>query len=107
MARFDSVGLTRSRVEYFTRNHDKTIRFMIELAKETIARGGYPQTAGFQFDEQSNQVRSIGFNQNPSAEGTIRSIMYAAEANKAGFDLDDSMLQLWLEQYTGGIDQQQ
>lgn len=101
VARFDDTVLTSSRVEYFTRNHQSTVRFLVELAELTIKRGGYPKTAGFRYDEQNGQVMAIGINQSPSADSTIRTLMLAAEAQKAGFDLDDSSLRRWLERYTG------
>jgi hypothetical protein len=103
VARFNDIELTGSRVEYFTRNHQSTVRFLVELAEATIARGGYPRTAGFRYDEQNGQVQAIGINQSPSTDSTVRTFMLASEANEAGFELDDSSLRLWLERYTDGM----
>ncbi len=103
VASFGSTDLTRVRVDNFTQNHQATVRFLAELAQLTIARGGTPRTAGFQYDEANQQVRAIGINQDPSYDSTIRTIMLANEAQKAGFDLDDSSLQVWLESYTDGM----
>ncbi len=33
VATFDRTQLTRNRVEYFTRNHQSTVRFLVELAE--------------------------------------------------------------------------
>lgn len=103
VATFGDSQLTRSRVEYFTRNHLSTVRFLEELALETIRRGGAPQTAGFSYDDQTQRVNSLGINQVPSFMGTIRSLMLAAQAQKEGFELDDNTLQVWLQQYTNGM----
>jgi hypothetical protein len=101
-ASFSGTNLSYNRVNYFTRNHNSTIRFLNELATETIAKGGVPRTAGFQYDQQNKQVQSLGINQSPSTDSTIRTFMLAAEAREAGFDLDDSSLDVWLEQFTDG-----
>lgn len=102
VASFNGRDLTRGRVSYFTQNHQSTVRFLVELAQETINRGGSPQTAGFQYDMQSQQVRAIGINEVPSQMGSIRSLMLASLAQDDGFDLDDNALQVWLSQYTDG-----
>ena len=102
VASFNGRDLTRGRVSYFTQNHQSTVRFLVELAQETINRGGSPQTAGFQYDMQSQQVRAIGINEVPSQMGSIRSLMLASLAQNDGFDLDDNALQVWLSQYTDG-----
>ena len=41
VASFSGRELSRGRVDYFTRNHQSTVRFLMELAEETIARGGF------------------------------------------------------------------
>lgn len=102
-ASFKGNEISRNRVEYFTRNHNSTINFLNDLAMETVARGGVPRTAGFQMNPQTKQVQSLGINPNPSAVGTIRTFMLADEAREAGFDLDDSSLDVWMEQFTDGM----
>ena len=84
VASFNGRDLTRGRVSYFTQNHQSTVRFLVELAQETINRGGSPQTAGFQYDMQSQQVRAIGINEVPSQMGSIRSLMLAFERRTMG-----------------------
>jgi hypothetical protein len=102
VATFGKTKLTRNRVDYFTRNHQSTVRFLVELAQETIDRGGTPQTAGFSFDPQTQQVSSIGINESPNFQGSIRTLMLASQAQDAGFDLDDNTLQVWLQEFTNG-----
>ncbi len=103
VAEFDGVKLTRSRVEYLTRNHQSTIRFLRELAENTISRGGVPRTAGFQYDAQNKRIDAIGINEFPSARSTIRTAQFAARAGAAGFMLDDVAVESWLQQYTDGM----
>ena len=100
VASFDGVELTRGRIDYFTRNHNSTVRFLRELAEATIARNGYPRTAGFVQNEQTGRIESIGINEAPSVESTIRTIQFAHLANQSGFALDDVAIQTWLEQFT-------
>src|SRR6056297_1881723 len=103
VAKYEGGELTRSRVDYFTQNHQATVRFLHDLALETIARGGVPRTAGFDYDPESRQIRSLGINENPNVEGTIRTLMFAHLAQEAGFQLDDSALRVWLELFTDGV----
>ncbi len=103
VAKYTGMELTQSRVNYFTQNHAATVRFLADLANETIKRGGVPRTSGFQYDTQAKQIRSLGINENPNDAGTIRTFMFADEARKAGFELDDNALQVWLERFTDGL----
>ena len=103
VAKFAGAELTRSRVDYFTRNHQSTVRFLVDLAEETIAKGGVPRTAGFQYNAQQKQVQSLGINENPSTEGTIRTFMFSGQASEEGFALDDSSISRWLERFTDGM----
>jgi hypothetical protein len=103
VAKFAGGSLTRSRVDYFTRNHQSTVRFLAELAEEAIARGGVPTTPGFQYDAQNKRIQRLGINESPSIESTIRTFMFANEATKEGFELDDASLSGWLESFTGGV----
>ena len=98
----DGVQLTQNRVEYFTRNHNSTVQFLHELAKQTIARNGSPRTPGFSYNSQTQQVQSVGIVESPSSFGTVRTLQLASEAGKAGFELDDFAIKTWLEQYTDG-----
>tara|TARA_R110002049_G_scaffold47902_3_gene138524 strand:+ start:47255 stop:49927 length:2673 start_codon:yes stop_codon:yes gene_type:complete len=100
LASFDGKPLKRSRVEYLTRNHQSTVRFLRELAEETIRRGGAPQTPGFVYDSQNRQIQSIGINEQPSELGTVRTIQFANEAKKSGFELDDTAISSWLYSFT-------
>ncbi|QDT06377.1 hypothetical protein K227x_47860 [Rubripirellula lacrimiformis] len=103
VAKYDGMDLTQNRVSYFTQNHAATVRFLADLANQTIARGGVPRTSGFDYDAQAKQIRSLGINENPSDEGTIRTFMFADQARKAGFELDDNALDVWLERFTDGL----
>ena len=103
VATYNGKSLTQNRVDYFTRNHNETVGFLSKLADATIERGGIPRTAGFQYDPQSKRVLRIGINQNPGDEVTVRTLMFAAEANREGFELDDSAIQSWLDRYTDGM----
>lgn len=103
VAKFAGGSLKRSRVDYFTRNHQSTVRFLAELALEAINRGGVPSTPGFQYDAQNKRIQRLGINENPSIESSIRTFMFASEATKEGFELDDASLSGWLESFTGGV----
>ncbi len=103
IAKFDGKSLTQNRVDYFTRNHHDTVGFLAKLADDTLERGGIPKTAGFQYDPQSKQVLRLGINQTPGAEVSIRTMMFAEEARKAGFELDDNAIQSWLDRFTDGM----
>ena len=102
VASFSGRELSRGRVDYFTRNHQSTVRFLMELAEETIARGGFPSVSGFDFDDQNQRVISVGISQQPSFMGSIRSLMLASLAQEDGFELDDTSLQVWLDRFTDG-----
>ncbi|TWT65316.1 hypothetical protein [Allorhodopirellula solitaria] len=101
-ASYDGIELTRTRVARTTQNHRSVVRFLFELANETLARGGVPQTPGFQFDEQSGQIRAIGIDANPSEEATIHTLRFYHEAEKAGFELDDVQIKDWLTRFSDG-----
>ncbi len=100
LASFDGVELKQSRVDNFTRNHASIVRFLRELAEETIARGGTPRTPGFAYDTQTRQVQSIGIDSNPSQLASIRTLQYSAQATDLGFELDDTAISTWLSRYT-------
>lgn len=102
VANYGGRTLTANRVGYFTRNHQSTVRFLTDLAKETMNRGGTPRTANFVVDPNTREIQSIGINSMPSSDATIRTFVYAAEAEKAGFELDDNSIRTWLESYTDG-----
>ncbi|MFG0254768.1 MAG: hypothetical protein ACF787_06680 [Rhodopirellula sp. JB053] len=101
-ATFDGVELTRARVARTTQNHAAVVRFLSELAGETINRGGVPQTPGFQYDEQSGQIQSLGIDSNPGEEATVNTLRFYNEAQKAGFELDDAAIGNWLTRFTDG-----
>ncbi len=67
-----------------------------------IRRGGTPKVPGFTFDQQTNQIQSVGINGSPSDDMSIRTLQFAAEAQKQGFELDDTSLDIWMEQFTDG-----
>lgn len=102
VATYDGNDLTQNRVDYFTRNHNETVEFLARLANATIERGGVPRTPGFQYDPQSKQVLRIGINQSPGSEVSVRTMMFAAEAKKEGFELDDNAIRVWLDRFTDG-----
>ena len=103
IAKFGGVNLTRGRVDFFTRNHQSTIRFLRELAEATISRGGVPRVAGFEYDPQNRQIQAIGINESPGTATSIRTFQFASEAVDAGFLLDDVAIQSWLQQFTDGM----
>lgn len=102
LAEFNGVSLTASRVNGFTQKHYATVQYLRKLAEETIRRGGTPKVPGFTFDQQSNQIQSVGINGSPSDDMSIRTLQFAAEAQKQGFELDDTSLDIWMEQFTDG-----
>ncbi|MCS7470546.1 hypothetical protein NZK35_28170 [Stieleria sp. ICT_E10.1] len=102
LAEFNGVSLTASRVNGFTQKHYATVQYLRKLAEETIRRGGTPKVPGFTFDQQSNQIQSVGINGSPSDEMSIRTLQFAAEAQAQGFELDDTSLDIWMEQFTDG-----
>jgi hypothetical protein len=102
VAKFGGVDLTESRVAYFTQQHYKTVQFLSELASETIKRGGTPRTAGFVYDRQNGVVQQLGINSSPSSDVSINALALAHQAEKAGFELDDTSLSGWLDAFTDG-----
>jgi hypothetical protein len=102
MATFDGGEFDVNKVNYFTRTHYATLQFLNELAEKTIARGGSPKVGGFRYNTEQNRVESLGINSNPGDEQSIRTMMYAAEAKKAGLDLDDTAIRSWLTAFTDG-----
>lgn len=103
VAEYDGVTLTQSRVARTTQQHRAVVGFLSDLGQETIRRGGVPQVPGFQYDQESGQIQSIGIDANPSNEATINTMRFYSEAKKAGFDLDDTMVRTWLSRYTDGL----
>ncbi len=102
LASFDGGEYDINKVSYFTRTHYATVQFLAQLAETTIARGGSPKVAGFRYNTQQNRVESLGINSNPGDEESVRTMMYAAEAKKAGLDLDDTAIRSWLTAFTDG-----
>ncbi|MCA9140130.1 MAG: hypothetical protein KDB00_25330 [Planctomycetales bacterium] len=100
LAEFNGVSLSASRVNTFTQNHYQTVQFLRKLAAETLKRGGTPKI--FTVDPTTNQIQSVGINEMPSDEMSIRTMQFAAEAQDEGFALDDTSLSAWLEEFTDG-----
>lgn len=103
VAEYDGISLTQSRVARATQQHRAVVGFLSDLGQETIRRGGVPQVPGFQFDQESGQIQSIGIDANPSEEATINTMRFYSEAQKAGFQLDDTSVRNWLSRYTDGL----
>ncbi|MFG0266683.1 MAG: hypothetical protein ACF8AM_16280 [Rhodopirellula sp. JB055] len=103
VAEYDGVTLTQSRVARTTQQHRAVVGFLSDLGQETIRRGGVPQVPGFQYDQESGQIQSIGIDANPSEEATINTMRFYSEAKKAGFELDDTSVRNWLNRYTDGL----
>ncbi len=99
-ATYDGIEVRRSSLQRTTQQHVGVVRFLQALAEETIRRGGMPQTPGFQYDEQSKQIQSLGFASRPDENATVDTLRLAAEAQKAGFELDDTAVRNWLIQFT-------
>ena len=99
-ATYDGIEVTRSSLQRTTQQHVSVVRFLQQLAEETIRRGGMPQTPGFQYDEQSGQIQSLGIDSRPDESATVDTMRLAAEAQKAGFELDDIAVRTWLIQFT-------
>ncbi len=102
MATFDGGQYDRTKVSYFTRNHFATTQFLRDLAEETISRAGVPKVADFQYNAQQKTIQSLGINSNPSDQSSVRILMFAGEAKKAGLDLDDTAIRNWLTLYSDG-----
>ncbi len=102
MATFDGGQYDRTKVSYFTRNHFATTQFLRDLAEETISHGRVPKVADFQYNTQQKTIQSLGINSNPSDQSSVRILMFAGEAKKAGLDLDDTAIQNWLTLYSDG-----
>ncbi len=102
LATYQGVDFDFTKVNFFTRNHFATTQFLNDLAETTIARGGVPKVADFQYDTQQKMIRSLGINSNPSDEASVRTMMFANEAKKIGLDLDDTAIRNWLTLYTDG-----
>ncbi|MEM6689170.1 MAG: hypothetical protein AAF664_07065 [Planctomycetota bacterium] len=100
VASFGSTELKAAQVEYFTRMHNLTVQALVRMAQTTLDRGGQPQTPGFRTDPRSGQILELGFNDRPSPEGTIRTILFADQARASGFDLDETAISTWLERFT-------
>ncbi|GAA5505546.1 hypothetical protein [Novipirellula caenicola] len=96
LASFDGIEISQNRISYMTQNHHSTVRFLRELAEKTIAAGGSPKTPGFRYDDQNNRVASIGISEMPSEQLSLKTMQFASEANKAGFELDDAAIGAWL-----------
>ncbi|TWU35291.1 hypothetical protein Q31b_53870 [Novipirellula aureliae] len=103
VATFDGKSFSESRVAYLTRNHGSTVRFLRELAEETIRRGGMPKTPGFRYDAENKQVTSLGISETPDDRLSVRTLQFAAEAKKAGLELDDAAIGSWLASFTDGM----
>ncbi|MEO1526460.1 MAG: hypothetical protein AAFX06_13565 [Planctomycetota bacterium] len=102
LAEVDGVKLSASRVGMFTRQHYSTIQFLQRLAQESIKRGSTPQVPGFNVNPQTGDIQGLGINMAPSDEMSIRTLQFAAEAQRQGLELDDTSIELWLDQFTGG-----
>ncbi|MEM6468793.1 MAG: hypothetical protein AAF802_04435 [Planctomycetota bacterium] len=103
LAEYSGVSLTASRVQQFTRQHNETVRYLVRLAQEVINRGAEPQVPGFFADQRTGDIQQVGINMSPSDDMSIKTLQFAAAAQDLGFDLDDTALELWLEQFTGGV----
>ncbi|TWU35862.1 hypothetical protein [Novipirellula artificiosorum] len=103
LATFDGKTISEGRVAYLTRNHQSTVRFLRELAEETIRRSGIPKTPGFRYDSQNGQITALGISEMPSERLSVKTLQFASEAKKAGFELDDTAISSWLSSFTDGL----
>ncbi|MEM9586039.1 MAG: hypothetical protein AAGA03_02055 [Planctomycetota bacterium] len=103
VATFDGKEIRQSREINFTRNHLSTLRFLSELAQQTIDRGGAPRVPGFQYNAQTKQIQAVGITPQPGPTTTVQVLQMAGEAKKAGLELDDTAIGVWLNNFTDGI----
>ncbi|MCD0461223.1 prolipoprotein diacylglyceryl transferase [Roseiconus lacunae] len=101
LAEFEGVSLNASRVSAFTRNHYSTVQYLRKLAQLTISRGGTPEI--FTVDPQTQQIQSVGIQQTPSDELSIRTLQFATLAQQKGLELDDTSIRSWLDRFTNGL----
>ncbi len=102
LASYDGGNFDAAKVGYFTRAHYMMVQSLAQLAEITISKGGTPRVANFQYNEQAKQIVNLGINSQPGDATSVRTMMFAAEAKKAGLDLDDTAIQSWLAAYTDG-----
>jgi len=102
LASYQGGDFDFNKVNFFTRNHFATTQFLRDLAEVTISRGGLPKVADFQYDSRQNMIQALGINSNPSDQSSVRTLMFAGEAKKAGLDLDDTAIRNWLTLYSDG-----
>jgi hypothetical protein len=102
LASYDGGNFDAAKVGYFTRAHYMMVQSLAQLAEITISKGGTPRVANFQYNEQAKQIANLGINSQPSDATSVRTMMFAAEAKKAGLDLDDTAIQSWLAAFTDG-----
>ena len=102
LAEIDGVKIRQSRVGLFTQQHYSTVQFLRRLAEESMRRGATPAVPGFSVNQQTGQIEGIGINSFASEETSVRTLQFAAEAEAQGLELDDTSIELWLEQFTGG-----
>ncbi|TWU26246.1 hypothetical protein Pla52o_00990 [Novipirellula galeiformis] len=99
LASFDGIEISQNRVSYMTQNHQSMVRFLRELAERTILEGGSPKTPGFRYDEQNKRVGALGISEMPSEQLSLKTMQFASEANKAGFELDNAAIGAWLNMF--------
>jgi hypothetical protein len=102
LASYDGGNFDAAKVGYFTRAHYMMVQSLAQLAEITISKGGTPRVANFQYNEQAKQIANLGINSQPSDATSVRTMMFAAEAKKAGLDLNDTAIQSWLAAFTDG-----
>lgn len=102
LATYDGGHFDANQAANFTMMHHLMLRFLQEAALLTIERGGTPRVAGFQYDSQQGEIRSLGVHGNPNDQVSIVIMRRAEQARQAGFDLDDRAVGAWLNDFTDG-----
>ncbi|WP_417739936.1 hypothetical protein [Rosistilla oblonga] len=87
-----------AKMNRYVRNHQMTTRFLADLAKQVMDKGGRPQVPGFVVDQQGN-VQRVGISNQLSLDNALRTYLLSRKAKEMGFDLDDGAIEQWLRLY--------
>ncbi|WP_231753484.1 hypothetical protein [Rosistilla carotiformis] len=87
-----------AKMNRYLRNHQLTTRFLADVAKKVMDKGGRPQVPGFAVDQQGN-VQRVGISNQMSLDNALRTYLLSRKAKEMGFDLDDGAIDQWLRLY--------
>jgi hypothetical protein len=98
---WDGGRMTRGEVEQAMAKRNQLLGFLRALSKRVVENGGEPAVPGFS-RWQTGEIRSLGIDEDVSAQRICLGRIIATKANRMGIEFDDASVDEFLKSFCDG-----